>query len=447
MEWPAMALALGDARKDLAADSLFRRLRSHFASLPDPRSGEVEIPLDDALMSAFAMFSLKDPSLLAFDHRRRDPSDNFRTIYGIHNVPSDSQMRDILDPLDPARLRPMFRDIFRCLQRGKALKPFVWRDGSYLVSLDGTGYFSSAKIHCPSCLVQHHRGGGITYSHQLLGATLVHPDLKEVIPLAPEPIIQQDGHTKNDCERNATRRWLKRFRQDHPLLPVVVVEDALSANAPHLKDLGEARAHYIIGVKPGDHTFLFEHLRTLDEAGQMQVLTLMDPVTDGLHHFRFCLSVPLNESNPDALVNVLQYWEIHADRTVQHFSWISDLLLTPDSVWDTMRAGRARWKIENETFNTLKNQGYHLEHNYGHGEQNLSVVLALLMMLAFLVDQVQQRCCPLFQAAWHKMKTKCHLWDELRNHFRTLLFDSMAELLTALERGIVPQKPVLTNSS
>ena len=100
-----------------------------------------------------------------------------------------------------------------------------------------------------------------------------------------------------------------------------------------------------------------------------------------------------------------------------------------------------------ETFNTLKNQGYHLEHNFGHGEQNLSVVLALLMMLAFLVDQVQQLCCPLFQAAWHKMKTKRHLWEEIRNHFRTLLFDSMAELLAAVICGIAPQKPVFENSS
>ena len=96
-----------------------------------------------------------------------------------------------------------------------------------------------------------------------------------------------------------------------------------------------------------------------------------------------------------------------------------------------MRGGRARWKIENETFDTLKNQGYHLEHNYGHGEQNLSVVLALLMMLAFLVDQVQQLSCPVFWAAWNKMKTKCQLWEEIRRHFRTLLFDSMTELLMA----------------
>jgi hypothetical protein len=446
-----MALAPGDVRKDLAADSLFRVLRSHFGSLPDPRSAEVEIPLDDALMSAFAMFSLKDPSLLAFDHRRRDPSDNFRTIYGIHRVPCDSQMRAVLDPVDPADLRPPFRAIFRRLQRGQALKRFVSPDGYYLVSLDGTTYFSSATIHCPSCLVRHHRNGNITYSHQLLGATLVHPDLKEVIPLAPEPIIQQDGQDKNDCERNATRRWLQSFRQEHPHLPVIVVEDALSSNAPHLRDLHAARAHYIIGVKPGDHAFLFEHLQTRDEAGQIQVLTLVDPVTKVLHHFRSCEGAPLNESNPDELVNVLLYWEIPPDQKaqvkVQHFSWITDLALDADTVWDIMRGGRARWKIENETFNTLKNQGYHLEHNYGHGEQNLSVVLALLMMLAFLVDQVQQRCCPLFQAAWGKMKTKCHLWEEIRHHFRTLLFDSMAELLTALIRGIVPQKPVFENSS
>jgi len=179
----------------------------------------------------------------------------------------------------------------------------------------------------------------------------------------------------------------------------------------------------------------------------MQVLTLDDPATGVLHHFRFCNGAPLNESNPDELVNVLEYWEIHPDGKVQHFSWIAYSLLTPENVWDIMRGGRARWKIENETFNTLKNQGYHLEHNYGHGEQNLSVVLALLMMLAFLVDQVQQLCCPLFQAAWHKMKTKRHLWEELRNHFRTLLFDSMADLLTAVIRGIAPQKPVFEDTS
>ena len=435
------------ARKDLSADSLFRMLRSAFDRIPDPRKGESEISLGDALMAAFAMFSLKDPSLLAFDERRQDPNDNFRTIYGIGRVPCDSQMRAIHDPVEPAEFRPLFGDVFRRLQRGKALEPFVYLDGHYLVSLDGTTYFSSTKVHCSSCLEKHHRGGGITYSHQLLGATLVHPALKEVIPLAPEPIINQDGHTKNDCERNATRRWLQHFRREHPHLPTIVVEDGLSANAPHLHDLRAARVHYIIGVKHGDHAFLFQHLRDADEAGQTQHLTLDDPATGILHHFRWHQGVPLNESNPDELVNVLEYWEVRADRTMQYFSWITDFVLTPDNVYAIMRGGRARWKIENETFNTLKNQRYHFEHNYGHGEKNLSVVLALLMMLAFLVDQTQQLCCPLFQAAWHKMRSKRHLWEEIRSRFHDFVFHSMADLLTALIQGIVRQEPVLQNSS
>ncbi len=443
-----MAPPLGKAHKDLSADALFSRLRSGFDSLldPRPRAGEVQISLSDALMSAFAMFSLKDPSLLAFDHRRRDPLDNFRSIYGIRNVPCDSQMRDILDPLDPNDLRPAFTDVFRRLQRGKVLERFAYLDGHYLLSLDGTTYFSSAKIHCPSCLEKHHRGGGVTYSHQLFGAPWSIPTSRKSSRWLRSRLSSRTARPRTTASAMPPAAG-SNSSGTHPHLPVIVVEDALAANAPHLKDLREARAHFIIGVKPGDHAFLFEHLQARDEAGQMTIRTWVDPATGVLHHFRFCNAAPLNESHADELVNVLEYWEIHPDGTVQHFSWITDFLLTPANVWDIMRGGRARWKIENETFNTLKNQGYHLEHNYGHGEQNLSVVLALLMMLAFLVDQVQQLCCPLFQAAWQKLRTKCHLWEEIRHHFRTLRLDSMAELLRALVCGIVPQKPVLQNTS
>lgn len=82
-----------------------------------------------------------------------------------------------------------------------------------------------------------------------------------------------------------------------------------------------------------------------------------------------------------------------------------------------MRGGRARWHIENETFNTLKNQGDHFEHNFGHGEQHLSVVMASLKMLAFLVNQVQQLCDPMFQALLKQMKQKCRLWPRIRGTF------------------------------
>lgn len=442
-------------RKELSADGLFALIRTRFGEISDLRQNRT-ISLADALMSAFAMFSLKDPSLLAFDQRREDPNDNFRTIYGIQNVASDSQMRTILDPVEPESLYPLFTDVFRCLQRGKALEAFVYYEGHYLVSLDGTEYFSSKTIHCDSCQEKHHRNGSVTYTHNMLGAAMVHPGLKEVIPLAPEPIIKQDGETKNDCERNATRRWLNRFRKDHPQLPVIIVEDALSSNAPHLDDLREANVHYIIGVKPGDHAYLFQHLREADEAGRTQMLTLVDPVTKIVHHFRFNNGVSLNASHTDCLVNVLEYWEIHPDKVIteikregaiQYFSWITDFELMPENVDPIMCGGRCRWKVENECFNTLKNQGYHLEHNYGHGEQHLSVVLMLLLMLAFLVDQTQQRCCGLFAAAFAKRShNKRSLWEEMRNLFHAFTFDSMAALLEAIVIGFVRQRPILNSS-
>jgi hypothetical protein len=288
--------------------------------------------LTDALMSALAMFSLKDPSLLMFDGRRDD--ENMRNLFGIACVPSDTRMREILDLVEPRQLRPSFNDVFRQLQRGKALEPFVFYQGCYLLSLDGTGYFSSSSIHCDSCLEKvNKQTGEITYQHQVLAAW--------------------------DADGVTTMEWQ---------------EGKVSCEIDFIND------------------------------------------------------VPLNEANPDVRVNWLQYAEYGPDGQERRWTWVTDLEISRKNARWLVRGGRCRWKIENETFNTLKNQGYHFEHNYGHGENNLSVVFAMLMMLAFLVDQVQQLCCPLFRAAWKRMGSKRALWESLRSHFRHFVFRSMRHL-------------------
>src|SRR5215471_854733 len=190
-----MSIIAPPVRKHLSADALFRLIHNDFARLPDYRVGDTEIALADALMSACAMFSLKAPSLLAFDKERAEG--NLHTIYGIERVPCDTRMREILDPLSPKWLRPGFKSVFRQLQRGKALEEMVFLDGHYLLALDGTAYFSSKTIHCASCLHRVHRNRSITYAHQMLGAALIHPDVRAVIPLRPEPIGQDEGTEKN----------------------------------------------------------------------------------------------------------------------------------------------------------------------------------------------------------------------------------------------------------
>jgi hypothetical protein len=428
-------------RKHLSVDALYALLRPGFKKIPDHRTRRCPISLADALMSAFAMFSLKDPSLLAFEEHRNEQ--NMRNLFGITQVPSDTHMREILDPVEPRQLRPLFGDVLRQLQRGKALESFVFYRGCYLLSLDGTGYFSSSSIHCESCLEKvNQETGEVTYQHQMLAAVMMHPQHREVVPLAPEPIEKQDGSEKNDCERNAAKRLLRRLRQEHPHLKLIVVEDGLASNAPHIRDLQELNLHFILGAKPGDHLFLFDRLLAAFEADRVTTISWTEK---GLwHEISFINDLPLNESNQDLRVNFLQYGAYGPHGEERTWTWVTDLKISHQNARWLVRGGRCRWKIENETFNTLKNQGYHLEHNYGHGKKNLSVVFAMLMMLAFLVDQVQQLCCPLFQAAWKKMGTKRALWDNLRSHFRHFVFRSMQHLYQVMLYDLAKELPAPT---
>ena len=435
-------------RKYLSADALFKTIRNQFKLISDFRKGDAVISLCDALMSGFAMFSLKDPSLLVFDERRKEEAHNLKSIYGIERVPCDSSIREIIDDVTPESLRPAFLSIFAQLQRGKVLEPMVFMEGSYLLSLDGTGYFSSENLYSDACMVKvSKKSGKTTYYMQILGACLVHPDHKEVIPLCPEMIQKQDGDTKNDCERNAAKRFLGKLRKEHPHLKFIVIEDGLSSNAPHIQDLNAHNIHFILGVKPGDHEFLFNYVgRAVDEGKSVKFSCVDEKNSDKVHDFRIINGAPINGSNQDLSVNFLEYWQTEGDE-VKHFSWVTDFPITLENAYQLMRGARARWKVENETFNTLKNQGYHLEHNYGLGVKNLSTNFILLMMLAFLVDQTQQLSCTLFQSVWKKLGSKRALWEQMRGMFQNFKLESMEMLYLALLYGYEKQLPVICMNS
>lgn len=429
--------------KGLTASGLYAIVREGFGQVADPRTADSGIALQDILMSGFALFSLKDPSLLAFDARRKEAS-NLQSVYGIKQIPCDTYLRTVLDEVNPERLRPVYQAVFRQVVEGKVLDPYLFMGQYYIVSPDGTGYFALRKLNCAYCLEKKLRDGESQYYHYLFGAAIVHPMQKTVLPLMPEPIMRQDGRQKNDCERNAAKRFLEKLRQDHPQLPLLIVEDSLSSHAPHIQELQQHNLRFLLGVKPGDHKFLFAHVAEAQTVGRSTTFTIAEKGVT--HRFHFVNQVPLNESNATLLVNFLEYWEQSAQGE-RHFSWITDSTIAQATAYDLMRGGRARWKTENETFNTLKNQGYHFEHNFGHGEQFLSVIFANLMMLAFLVDQVQEAACHLFQAALAKVGSKIRLWEKMRAYFLTIDFDSMETLYKAIAYGYRIEKLVILADS
>ena len=333
-------------RKALSAPGLLTALREIFDGIEDLTTSR-GLALSDCLMSGIAIFGLKYNSLLKFDRDARfneTVRDNLAALYGIERAPSDTRLRERLDDVDPHDLRPAFTRMFQLLQRGKGLEGYTYLGGHYLLSVDGTGYFSSHKVHCKNCCEKHHRDGTITYYHQVLGAVLVHPEQKEVFPFAPEPITKRDGKKKNDCERNAATRLLRDVRREHPFLKLIVVEDGLASNGPHIKHLKELNLRFILGAKPGDHKFLFDLVDRSPSGAEFSD-------EEGIRHeFRYLNKAPLNDANFDLEINFVEYWEKRSDGRKQRFSWVTDLPVEDHNLMEIMRAGRARWRIENETF-------------------------------------------------------------------------------------------------
>jgi len=251
--------------------ALLKQVRAHFDTLSDHRRAGVNYSLSDVLMSALAMFSLKDGSLLSFDQQRQDPirQQNLHNLFGVANAPCDSQMRAALDPVKPSALRPAFKMLHQMLQQQGVLADYRFM-GKYLISVDGTGLFSSSKIRCPECCVKNHKDGTQSFYHQLVAAVMVHPDRPTVLPFYPEAITRRDGDNKNDCEHNAAKRLIRALCQDFPQMQMILLQDALACNGPHIRLLQQQGASFIITAKPRANSLLLTQLLNGLDNGRSQ---------------------------------------------------------------------------------------------------------------------------------------------------------------------------------
>ena len=328
----------------------------------------------------------------------------------------------------PKRFFRHFPPCCNGLQRGKQLDAYKLESGHHLIALDGSQYFSSEKIHCPSCLTYKGAKRSTRYSHQILQAVMLNPHMRQVIPLAPEPVANTDGTTKQDCEINAEKRIVGKIRLTHPKLKMVITADGLYSKQPFIDGLKDARMSFILVAKPTDHQLLFQWVDEIDGLGQSGRLQFSDD-KGRRHVYRWVNHVPLNGSRNADPVNFFEYWLHVGQKVTYHNSWVTDLDVSKANVVELVKAGRARWKIENETFNTLKNQGYHIEHNFGHGQRYLSNTFLVLNLLAFFIHQILELCDRGYQYCRSKFSSRKEYWNNLRTGIRLMLFRDFEHLL------------------
>lgn len=420
-----------EAKKHLSFSGLINFLSLIYLKVPDWRQeGKVDHDIGDTAMSGLAMMYFQSGSVLEFQRQLEESNrrSNLSTLFGVDKVPSDTQMRDILDEVPSDTARPAFKKFFARLQRGKYLDRFQIFPGQYLCSIDGSQYFASEKISCPHCLIKDHKGGHTSYSHLILQATVVHPDQRQVIPLMPEEVINSDGTAKQDCELNAAKRILPKIRNDHPFLDLIINGDGLYSKQPLFELLKSLKMHGIFVAKEDDHKLLFEWVSEQNKLGEVTRCEVIE--SKKKHRYEWINSVPLNGRQDSILVNFFRYQIIVDGEPTYKSAWVTDLEITKDNVEKMVRAGRARWKIENECFNTLKNQGYSLEHNFGHGQKNLSFNFFLFNLLAFFIHQILELTDGLYQRCRQRYGTKKRLWEVLRTFFGFFVFETWENLLS-----------------
>jgi hypothetical protein len=421
---------------------LVGHLRNVLAELPDWRKGKnLSYAMEDFGLSAFSVFFTQSPSFLAHQKAMQAArgQNNAQSFFQIQEIPSDNQIRQMLDPVPPQTLYPVYDQIYDCLREQGILQSFRGVNDSTLIALDGTWYHASQKIHCPCCSHLEHQSGQITYFHSALTPVIVAPGQSEVIALRPQFITPQDGHTKQDCEIAASKRWLEQNATRYLCGPVTLLGDDLYAHQPFCRRTLLHGFHFLFTCKPESHSTLYQWVNLLQpgpDLGSMQLRVKVGSQWH-THTYRWAKQVPLTQGEGALKVNWCELTVTDKDRKVlYHNAWITDWPITAQNVAALVASGRARWKIENENNNTLKTKGYHLEHNFGHGKQHLSSLLAAMNILAFLFHTVLAFTDEHYRLIRAALPTRKTFFQDVRALTRYLCFPSWEGLLRFMMRGL-----------
>ncbi len=425
----------------LTFNHLVEVLHSTFGQFPDQRTGDnVIYSMADAAMGAFSVFFTQSSSFLQFQRtlKASQGCSNTQTLFGMATIPSDNQIRNLLDPVPPKAIFPVFSYAVNALHESGHLDTYRSFNGDLLVPMDGTEYFSSKKIHCDNCSTTEHNGV-VTYSHAVVTPVIVAPGNPRVIPLEPEFIIPQDGHEKQDCENTAAKRWLAVYGPHYSPLGITVLGDDLYCKQPLCEAITAQGMNFILVCKPSSHKTLYDWVDGLEVTGGVQTVVIKR--REGKHRYtdtyRFVNQVPLRDGEDALDVNWCELTSIRGDgKQAYKNAFATNHLITKLNVADIVRDGRARWKVENENNNTLKTKGYNLTHNFGHGKQHLASQLATLNILAYLFHTILDMMDKSYQCIRRFLPRK-EFFDDLRALTRYFCFDSwnvmMALMIEKLE--------------
>jgi hypothetical protein len=429
--------------ENLRLPRLMERLQQACAEFPDERTGKNSIyELPDVGMSAFSVFFTQSPSFLAHqrDMQLRKGRNNAVSLFQLSELPSDNQIRNLLDPVDPKYLDPVYRRIFLEIEQKELLKKRRSFAQQLLVAIDGTEYFSSKEISCENCSQRELKNGKTNYFHSVLTPVIVQAGNEYVIALEPEFIVPQDGQEKQDCEIQAGKRWVEKWGSFYAQRGVTILGDDLFCHAPFCSLLKEKGFHFILVCKPDSHVHLYQTVDLLAANGVLgsKVVRRWIGKYAEIYTYRYANQLPLSADSETLTVNWCEVVVTREDTGEQCYknSFVTDFEVTDTTVEAIVRDGRARWKVENENNNVLKTKGYHIEHNFGHGKRHLASLLLSLNLVAFLFHTVLDLVDEQYRAIRQKLGTRRRFFQDLETLLRYFEFKTWNDVLNFMFKGL-----------
>jgi len=441
-----MAKSKADHLLAISFDLLVRQLRNAIYNFPDKRTGDnASYSLEDIALSAFSIFFTQSPSFLSFQRSMQISKgvNNAQSLFGVKKIPSDNHIRNILDAVAPELVFPVFHFIAEKANAVGHLDALRSYRNNLLCALDATQYFSSKNIHCDNCCTKEHKGS-ITYSHTAITPVFVKPGCNKVFTLPPEFITPQDGHKKQDCENAAAKRWLNQFAPLYKTLGITIIGDDLYCKQPLCELILLHELDFILNCKPNSHKTLYQWVEELDglQAVEAVVEKRWTGKNDQIDTYRFVNQVPLRDGDDALKVNWCELTTTLSDGTVKYKNaFATNFKITSKNVKKIVADGRARWKIENENNNILKNNGYHLTHNFGHGHKYLAQLFLTFNLLAFLFHTVLEIGDEKYRLLRSELPTRKIFFDDIRALTRYLYFPSWQALLSFMLRGLKIEAP------
>ena len=420
-------------------DLLLKDLKNACSGFPDKRKGAGDYTMADICLSAFSLFFMQSGSFLSHQRALEEgrKTSNCQALFGMAKIPTDNHIRAMLDPVHPSHLQGVFDASVSALGDNGGMGAFQRLGGRALIALDGTEYFCSQKLGCPNCQTRLRANGKVESYHSMLAATLVAPGHNRVLPLMPEFIVKPDGAQKQDCERNAAKRWLcAHGDRVKPLRPIFLGDDLFACQS--ICQIIVADGHdFLLTAKPESHKALYDFMSGV-EIDEMSV-TRKEGRKKLTYRYRWFKAAPLREGKDALDVNWIGLTLLDATgKPTYDGAWVTSLTVGHENVAEIAACARARWKIENETFNVLKNNGYHLEHNFGHGKQHLAMTFAALNLLAFAIHTVCDSVEKLWIAARKAKRSRARFFEHIRTITDYLVFPDWKTLMTTLIQSKPP---------